>query len=111
MNRPRDLKGSYIKRKSDLSTKVPSERFGGRNIPLINSVDQYRKTGASSTQRDKSISEETKTWSTIEQKVEASVVVVHEARPLEPSTEPNNTTFVLLPPSSNPDFEDIIDPE
>ena len=36
MNRPRDPKGIYIKSKSDLSTKFPSELFGIRNIPLIN---------------------------------------------------------------------------
>jgi hypothetical protein len=36
MNRPRDPKGRYIKSKSDLSTKVPSDLFGRRNIPLIN---------------------------------------------------------------------------
>jgi hypothetical protein len=111
MNRPRDPKGRYIKSKSDLSTKVPSDLFGGRNIPLINSADRYRKTGASSTQRAKAVSEETKTGSTIEQKIEASVIVGQEARPLEPSAEPNNTTFVFLPPSGDPNFEDIIDPE
>jgi hypothetical protein len=37
--------------------------------------------------------------------------VGQEARPLEPSAEPNNTTFVFLPPSGDPNFEDIIDPE
>jgi hypothetical protein len=36
MNRPRDPKGRYIKYKSDLSTKVPYDLFGRRNIPLIN---------------------------------------------------------------------------
>jgi hypothetical protein len=34
-----------------------------------------------------------------------------EARPLEPSAEPNNTTFAFTPPPRNPNFEDIIDPE
>jgi hypothetical protein len=56
MNRPRDPKGRYIKSKSDLTTKVPSDLFGGRNIPLISSADQYRKIGASSTQRAKAVS-------------------------------------------------------
>jgi hypothetical protein len=44
MNRPRDPQGRYIKSKSDLSTKVPSDLFGGRNVPLIKSADRYRKT-------------------------------------------------------------------
>jgi hypothetical protein len=66
MNRPRDPKGRYIKSKSDLSTKVPFDLFGGRDIPLIKSADRYRKTGASSTQRDKVVSEETNTGSTID---------------------------------------------
>jgi hypothetical protein len=35
----------------------------------------------------------------------------HEARPLKPSTEPNNTSFSFTPPPGNPNFEDIIDPE
>jgi hypothetical protein len=38
MNRPRDPKGKYIKSKSDLSTKVPSDLFGGRNVPLSSST-------------------------------------------------------------------------
>jgi hypothetical protein len=38
MNRPRDPQGRYIKSKLDLSNKVPSDLFGGRNIPLINSA-------------------------------------------------------------------------
>jgi hypothetical protein len=67
MNRPRDPKGIYIKSKSDLSSKVPSDIFGGRNIPLISSIDRYQKIGAISTQRDKIVSKETNTWSTIEQ--------------------------------------------
>ena len=44
MNRPRDPQGRYIKSKSDLSIKFPSDLFGGRNVPLIKSADQYRKT-------------------------------------------------------------------
>jgi hypothetical protein len=47
MNRPRDPKGRYIKSKSDLSTKVPSDLFGERDVPLIKSVEQYRKIRAS----------------------------------------------------------------
>jgi hypothetical protein len=43
MKRPRDPKGRYIKSKSDLSTKVPSDLFGGRNVPLINSPDNTEK--------------------------------------------------------------------
>jgi hypothetical protein len=86
MNRPRDPQGRYIKSKSDLSTKVPSDLFGGRNVPLIKSVDQYRKTKAISTQRDKIVSEGTNTGSTIEQEIEASIILGHEARPLESST-------------------------
>jgi hypothetical protein len=66
MNRPRDPKGRYIKSKSDLSTKVSFNLFEGRNVPLISSTDKYRKAGARSTQRDKVVSEETKTWITIE---------------------------------------------
>jgi hypothetical protein len=34
-----------------------------------------------------------------------------EARPLKPYAEPNNTTFVFLPPSRDTNFEDIIDLE
>jgi hypothetical protein len=67
MNRPRDPKGRYIKTKLDLSTKVPFDLFGGRNILLINSTDQYQKSRVISTQRAKTISEESKTGSTIEQ--------------------------------------------
>jgi hypothetical protein len=111
MNRPRDPKGRYIKSKSDLSTKVPSNIFGGRDIPLIKSVDRYRKTRASSTQRDKIVSEETNTGSTIEQEIEESIILGQEAIPLEPSAEPNNTTFDFTPPPGDPNFEDIIDPE
>jgi hypothetical protein len=111
MNRPRDPKGRYIKSKSDLSTKVHFDLYGGRNIPLINSTERYRKTGASSTQRAKVVYEETKTGSTIEQKIKASVIVEQEARPLEPSAEPKNTTFYFTPPPGDPNFEDIIDPE
>ena len=66
MNRPRDPQGRYIKSKSDLSTKVPSDFFGGRNIPLIKSADRYRKIEARWTQRDKIVSEGTNTGSTIE---------------------------------------------
>ena len=108
MNRPRDPQGRYIKSKSDLSTKVPSDLFGGRNVPLIKSADRYQKTGASSTQRAKIVSKETKTRSTIEQKIEASLIVGHEVRPLKPSAEPNNTNFVFFPQSRDPNFVDII---
>jgi hypothetical protein len=111
MNRHRDPKGRYIKSKSDLSTKVSSELFGGRGVPLIKSVDRYRKTGARSTQRDKIVYEETNTSNTIEQEIEASIILGQEARPLEPSAKPNNTTFAFTPPLGDPNFEDIIDPE
>jgi hypothetical protein len=111
MTRPRDPKGIYIKSKSDLSTKVPSELFGGRDVPLIKFTDRYRKIGASSTQRAKIVSEETNTGSTIEQEIEAPIILGQEARPLEPSIEPNNKTFDFTPPSGDPNFEDIIDPE
>jgi hypothetical protein len=111
MNRPRDPKGSYIKSKSDLSTKVPSDLFGGRDVPLIKSVDRYKKKiGASSTQRAKIVYEETNTRSTIEQEIEASIILGQEARPLKPSAKQNNTTFDFTPPPGNPNFEDIIDP-
>jgi len=96
MNKPRDQKGRYIKTNSYLSTKVPPDLFGGRNIPLINSANRYQKVGASSTQRDKLVSEEAKAGSTIEKKFEASVIVGQEARPLDPFGEPNNTTIVFL---------------
>jgi hypothetical protein len=111
MNRPRDPNNRYIKSKSDLSTKVPSNLFGERNVPLIISVDRYRKTGASSTQRGKVVSEETNIGRTTKQKIEASIILGQETRPLEPSTEPNNTNFFFLPPSGDPNFEDIIDPK
>jgi hypothetical protein len=75
MNRPRDPKGRYIKSKLDLSIKVPSDLFGGRNVPLIRFADRYQKTGASLAQRDKVVSEETNTWSTIEQEIEASIIL------------------------------------
>jgi hypothetical protein len=32
MNRPREPQGRYIKSKLDLSNKVPSDFFGGRNV-------------------------------------------------------------------------------
>jgi hypothetical protein len=111
MNKPRDPKDRYIKSKSDLSTKVPSNLFGGRNVPITSFIDQYQKTRAISTQRGKVVSEVTKSESTIEQKIEPSVILGQEERPLEPFAEPNNTTFVFLPPSRDPKFEDIIDPE
>ena len=57
MNRPRDPQGRYIKSKSDLSDKVPSDLFGGRSIPLLSSAEQYQKIGASSTQRAKAVFE------------------------------------------------------
>jgi hypothetical protein len=98
MNRPRDTKVRYIECKSDPSTKVPSNLLGGRKISLINFANRYRKKGASSTQRAKVVFEETKTGSTIEQKIEALVIVEQEARPLEPCAKPKNTTFVFLPP-------------
>jgi hypothetical protein len=111
MNRPRDPQGRYIKSKSYLSTKVPSDLFGGRNVLLIKFVDRYRKIGASSTQRDKIVSEGTNTGSTIEQEIEASIIPGQEVRPLESSTEPNNTTFLFTPPQGDSNFKDIIDPE
>jgi hypothetical protein len=43
MNKPRDPKGRYIKTKPKFSTKVPSDLFGGRNTPLINSADDTEK--------------------------------------------------------------------
>jgi hypothetical protein len=75
MNRPRDPKGRYIKSKSYLSTKVPSDLFRGRNIPITKSADQYRKIVASSNQRTKTVFEETNTRSTIEQEIEASIIL------------------------------------
>jgi len=39
MNRPRDPQGRYINSKSYLSTKVPSDLFGGRDVPLIKYAD------------------------------------------------------------------------
>ena len=75
MNRPRDPQGRYIKSKSYLSTKVPSDLFGGRNVPLIKSVDRYRKTEARSSQITKIVFEGTNTWSTIEQEIEASIIL------------------------------------
>jgi hypothetical protein len=111
MNKPRDPKGRYIKTKPKLPIKVPSNLFGGRNTPPINSIERYQKIGVSSTQRAKEVSEETKTGDTIEQKIETSTVVGQEARPLEPSSEPTNTTFSFSPPSGDSNFVDIIDPE
>ena len=66
MNKPRDPKGRYIKTKPIFLTKVPSDLFGGRNTPLINSIDRYRKVGVISNQRAKVVSEETNTGSSIE---------------------------------------------
>jgi hypothetical protein len=111
MNRPRDPQGRYIKSKSNLSTKVPSDLFGGRNVFLVKSADRYQKTGASSTQRDKIVSKETNIGSTIKQEIEASIILGQEARPLEPSAKPNNTAFAFTPPPGNPNFKDIIDLE
>jgi hypothetical protein len=111
MIRPRDPQGRYIKSKSDLSTKVPSDLFKGRNVPLIKSVDRYRKIEASSNQRDKIVSEGTNTGRTIEQETEASIILGQVARPLKYSTQPNNTTFDFTPPPGDPNFKDIIDPE
>jgi hypothetical protein len=39
MNKPRDPKGRYIKTNPKIPTKVPSNLFGGRNTPSINSVE------------------------------------------------------------------------
>ena len=75
MNRPRDPQGRYIKSKSELSTNVPSNLFGGRNVPLIKSAGLYRKTKASSTQRSKIVSKGTNTGSTIEQETKASIIL------------------------------------
>jgi hypothetical protein len=69
MNKPRDPEGRYIKPKLDLSTKVPSDLFGGRNVPLIKFADRYQKIGARSTQRDKIVYEGTNTRRTIEKKL------------------------------------------
>jgi hypothetical protein len=62
MNKPRDPKGRYVKTNPKLPTKVPSNLFGGRNTPSINSAERYQKVqvGDSSTQKDKKVSEETK---------------------------------------------------
>jgi hypothetical protein len=109
MNKPRDPKGRYIKTKPKLSIKVPSNLFGGRNTPPINSIERYWKIGVSSTQRAKEVSKETKTGDTIEQKIETSTVVGHQARPLEPSSEPTNTTFAFLPPSGDSNYVYIIE--
>jgi hypothetical protein len=98
MNKPRDPKGRYIKTKTKLSIKVPSNLFGGRNTPPISSAEQYRKIRVSSNQRDKEVSEEKKIGDTIEHKIETSTVVGQEARPLEPSSKPANTTFSFSPP-------------
>ena len=75
MNRPRDPQGRYIKSKLDLSTKVPFDLFGGRNVPLIKSAQRYQKIGASSTQRAKIVSEETNIGITIEEEIEASIIL------------------------------------
>ena len=71
MNRPRDRKGRYIKSKSNLSTKVPSDLFGRRDVRIIKSAEQYQKIGVSSTQRDKIVSEGTNIGRTIEQEIES----------------------------------------
>jgi hypothetical protein len=47
----------------------------------------------------------------LEQKIETSVIVGQEARPLETSAEPNHTNFILLTPSGDPNFKYIIDPK
>jgi hypothetical protein len=109
MNKPRDPKGRYIKTKPKLLIKVPSNLFGGRNTPPINFAERYQKVGDSSTQRAKKVSEETKIGETIEQTIETSAVVGHEALPIEPSSEPANTTFSFSPPLGDTNFVDIID--
>ena len=43
MKKPRDPKGRYVKTNPKLPTKVPSNLFGGRNTPSINSVEWYWK--------------------------------------------------------------------
>ena len=111
MNRPTDPQGRYIKSKSNLSTKVPSDLFGGRNVPLIKSANRYQKIEASSTQRDKIVSEGTNTGGTIEQEIEASIILGQDVRPLESSTKPNNTTFAFTPPLGDSNIKDIIDLE
>jgi hypothetical protein len=75
-----------------------------------NYVDRYWKIGVSSTQRAKEVFEETKTRDTIEKKIETLTVVGQEERPLEPSSEPTNTTFSFSPPLGDSNFVDIIDP-
>jgi hypothetical protein len=117
MKKPRDPKGRYVKTNPKIPTKVPSNLSGGRNTPSINSAKRYRKVqvGDSSTQKDKNVSEETRTEETIEKKVDTPKIVGHEVKPLKPSnfssSKPANTTFAFLPPSRNYNFIDIIDPE
>jgi hypothetical protein len=117
MNKPRDPKGRYVKTNLKLPTKVPSNLFGGRNTPSINSAEWCRKVqvGDSSTKKDKNVLEETKTEETIEHKIKTPTIEGHEVKPLEPfnfsSSKPTNTTFAFLPPSGDSNFTDIIDPE
>jgi hypothetical protein len=98
MNNPRDLKGRYIKTKPKILIRVPSNMFGGRKNPPIKLVDRYRKIGVISIQRAKVVYEETKTESTIENKIETSTIVGHEERPFGPSSEPSNTTVSFSTP-------------
>jgi hypothetical protein len=74
----------------------------------MSSANQHWRTRTISIQRAKFVSEESKIGSTIEHKIEASIIVGQEARTLETSTKTNNTTFVLLPPSGDPNIVDII---
>jgi hypothetical protein len=43
MNKPRDLKGRYVKTNPKLPTKVPTILFGGRHTTSINFVERYQK--------------------------------------------------------------------
>ena len=44
MNRPRDLKGRYVRTSSQNFVKIPNKIYGGRNTPTTNLTERYRKT-------------------------------------------------------------------
>ena len=55
MNRPRDLKGRYVRTSSQNFVKIPTNIYEGHNTPTTNSVERYRKTdiGSSSSWKPK----------------------------------------------------------
>ena len=55
MNKPRDLKGRYVRTSSQKFIKIPTNLYGGRATPTTKSTERYWKThiGSSSSCKPK----------------------------------------------------------